>query len=166
MQQENEIMQPWLQRKIRDETGSRLTLLLIVIWSFARASADVECQITAFLDFQIMFTTYNNDWQIQPFLLTLFGAFAFMKSAAQWFSKRFSCYWNKHGISNTLQQKQENGGQRWSWGGGDKISKTRANKSHKLLSMSEWKYDVSSKGQAALDWAKCNENLEKKNSPR
>lgn len=28
--------------------------------------------------------------------------------------------------------------------------------------MSEWKHDVSSKVQAALDWAKCNSNLKKK----
>lgn len=31
--------------------------------------------------------------------------------------------------------------------------------------MSEWKYDVSSKGEAALDWVKYNENLEKKEQP-
>lgn len=40
----------------RDETGSCLMLLLIVIWSFTRASADVQCQITAFLDFQMTFS--------------------------------------------------------------------------------------------------------------
>lgn len=41
-----------------DETGSCL-MLLIVIWSFARGSADVEYQITVFLDFQMTFLMFS-----------------------------------------------------------------------------------------------------------